>query len=114
MRTEAEAPGTGLGIVERCRQIVQGVDARDAALTGEATGFSVGVCDGDGLDGLDLKLSGVSLNEMDAREQTIVPADGITRHVGGAVVEEVAEPIEDQRFAVHFPRRARRVRDGRQ
>ncbi len=76
---------------------------------GEALGLELRVGQRDRLDGLDPP-GPVDARQMDLRQQPVVAADAEAGHLGGAGMQEIAEPIEDQRLAVDLhPLRHMRV-----
>lgn len=79
--------------------MVQGLDAEPGLLWREALGMGLGVGERDRLDRLDAP-GAADMGEMDLGHEPIVAAGSEAAHFRRAGMEEVAEPVEDERRAV--------------
>ena len=70
-----------------------------AFLRREALGLGLRIGERDRLDRLDAP-GAVDAGEMHLGHQPVVAADAEAGHLGGAGMQEIAEPVEDQRLAV--------------
>ena len=98
LRGEAHALGV-LAVVEPRRQMIERKDALLRFWRGEARGLRLRVGERDRLDGLDPP-GAIELRQMHLRHQPVVAANAEAGHLCRAGMQEIAEPIEDQRFPI--------------
>ena len=100
LRREAHALGA-LGIVEPGGEVVQHIDALGRFRGGETLRLDLRIGERDRLDGLGTP-GAVQFRQVHFRHQPVIAAEAEARQLGGAGMQEIAEPVEDQRLAVEL------------